>query len=402
MQRSRRRWRRAAPGVVAVEAPNGEELLPPLLASARLRPSAAGPRASRTGSSPRPSAATDATRLRAWTDGQRRPARSCTGCTYFPALADAPGGGRRRRPGAVRRLAGRRRRAARDDGPTVGEALAGRRAARGTGARAAVALAPGPCSATSRAEPRRWPREVNAAGGEVLLDQRIRPLGSHHQKLVVVRHRDRARATTSPSSAASTSTTAPRRRRPPRRPATGRRPTTSTARSPGAARRPGRAARTGGPRPRRTSSGERWDDPARAGPAALAHRSPTGSTACRRTAHAAARRRGPTRRKRGAAPCRSCGPTRAAGPRTRSRRSASAASPAPTSRRCSRAQRLVYVEDQYLWSFDVARIFAAALRRAPRLPSSPSSRYRTDEKDAGRTGGARAGRGDGDGPRRGR
>ena len=33
----------------------------------------------------------------------------------------------------------------------------------------------------------------------------------------------------------------------------------------------------------------------------------------------------------------------------------------------SRAQRLVYVEDQYLWSMDVARIFAAALRRAPRL-----------------------------------
>lgn len=34
-------------------------------------------------------------------------------------------------------------------------------------------------------------REVNEAGGEVLLDQRVRPFGSHHQKLVVVRHRDR-------------------------------------------------------------------------------------------------------------------------------------------------------------------------------------------------------------------
>jgi phosphatidylserine/phosphatidylglycerophosphate/cardiolipin synthase-like enzyme len=30
--------------------------------------------------------------------------------------------------------------------------------------------------------------EVNDAGGEVLLDQRVRPLGSHHQKSLVVRH----------------------------------------------------------------------------------------------------------------------------------------------------------------------------------------------------------------------
>jgi len=35
---------------------------------------------------------------------------------------------------------------------------------------------------------------VNAAGGEVLLDQRVRRGGSHHQKLVVIRHADGTRA----------------------------------------------------------------------------------------------------------------------------------------------------------------------------------------------------------------
>ena len=33
-------------------------------------------------------------------------------------------------------------------------------------------------------------RRINEAGGEVLLDQRIRLLGSHHQKFFVIRHRD--------------------------------------------------------------------------------------------------------------------------------------------------------------------------------------------------------------------
>ena len=48
---------------------------------------------------------------------------------------------------------------------------------------------------------------VNQAGGEILLDERVRRGGSHHQKLVVTR-RARAPTRTSPSSAASTSATA--------------------------------------------------------------------------------------------------------------------------------------------------------------------------------------------------
>ena len=48
---------------------------------------------------------------------------------------------------------------------------------------------------------------VNEAGGEVLLDERVRRAGSHHQKLVLV-PTPAARTTTSPSSAGSTCATA--------------------------------------------------------------------------------------------------------------------------------------------------------------------------------------------------
>jgi phosphatidylserine/phosphatidylglycerophosphate/cardiolipin synthase-like enzyme len=43
----------------------------------------------------------------------------------------------------------------------------------------------------SAQENQRLGRDINEAGGEALLDQRVRRGGSHHQKLVVVRHPDR-------------------------------------------------------------------------------------------------------------------------------------------------------------------------------------------------------------------
>jgi phosphatidylserine/phosphatidylglycerophosphate/cardiolipin synthase-like enzyme len=43
----------------------------------------------------------------------------------------------------------------------------------------------------SAKENRRFGEELNAAGGEVLLDQRVRLGGSHHQKLIVIRHMTR-------------------------------------------------------------------------------------------------------------------------------------------------------------------------------------------------------------------
>jgi phosphatidylserine/phosphatidylglycerophosphate/cardiolipin synthase-like enzyme len=45
--------------------------------------------------------------------------------------------------------------------------------------------------AFSAAENRHLGEEINAAGGECLLDMRVRTGGSHHQKFVVLRHRDR-------------------------------------------------------------------------------------------------------------------------------------------------------------------------------------------------------------------
>jgi len=43
----------------------------------------------------------------------------------------------------------------------------------------------------SAQENQRLGTELNEAGAEVLLDQRVRRFGSHHQKLIVLRHRDR-------------------------------------------------------------------------------------------------------------------------------------------------------------------------------------------------------------------
>ena len=77
----------------------------------------------------------------------------------------------------------------------------------------------------------------------------------------------------------------------------------------------------------------------------------------------------PTRRRRPPVPARSssCGPTRAVDPATRTPRAGNAASRWPTPRRSAGREQLIYLEDQYLWSFDVARIFAAALHRSSRL-----------------------------------
>jgi phosphatidylserine/phosphatidylglycerophosphate/cardiolipin synthase-like enzyme len=74
-----------------------------------------------------------------------------------------------------------------DDGPTVAELFASA-ARRGVVVRGLLWRSHWDKLAYSEEENRSLGDEIRAAGGEILLDQRVRRGGSHHQKLVVLRH----------------------------------------------------------------------------------------------------------------------------------------------------------------------------------------------------------------------
>ncbi|MET0739956.1 MAG: phospholipase D-like domain-containing protein [Candidatus Nanopelagicales bacterium] len=74
-----------------------------------------------------------------------------------------------------------------DDGPTVSGLLEAA-AERGVDVRGLVWRSHLDHLQFSQAENRHLGEEIEAAGGEVLLDMRVRPVGSHHQKFVVLRH----------------------------------------------------------------------------------------------------------------------------------------------------------------------------------------------------------------------
>lgn len=74
------------------------------------------------------------------------------------------------------------------EGPTVGELL-GDAARRGVLVKGLVWRSHHDEMSYSEEQNRGLGDEVNAAGGEVLLDQRVRRTGSHHQKIVVMRRR---------------------------------------------------------------------------------------------------------------------------------------------------------------------------------------------------------------------
>ena len=107
----------------------------------------------------------------------------------------------------------------RDDGPTVSELFCAA-AERGVVVKGLMWRSHLDKFAYSEEENRHLGEAIERAGGEVLLDQRVRFGGSHHQKLVVIRHPARLSATSrSPAAstcatpAATTSRTAATRRR---------------------------------------------------------------------------------------------------------------------------------------------------------------------------------------------
>ena len=126
------------------------------------------------------------TLMRTWTEGNAvRPL--VHGRPYFAALAAEVD---RLQPGDLVLMAGWRvdpDEFVRDDGTTVAQLMAGA-AHRGVLVRGLVWRSQLDRMRFSRRQNRRFSEAVNAEGGEVLLDQRVRPFGSHHQKFVVLRH----------------------------------------------------------------------------------------------------------------------------------------------------------------------------------------------------------------------
>ena len=205
--------------------------------------------------------------------------------------------------------------------------------------------------------------DINDAGGQVLLDMRVRRFGSHHQKLVVIRHRDRPADDVAYLGGIDLSH--------------GRRDDAAHGGDPQAVE----MAQVYGDRPpwhdlqvaiRGPAVGdvelvfrERWDDPAamtrhpvrlavgvaageellaRPLPPQLPDPPPAGPTAVQLLRTYPARR--------------PAFPFARHGERSIAR---------AYEKVLARARCLVYVEDQYLWSVEVAGVFAAALRRSPDL-----------------------------------
>ncbi|WP_155856035.1 phospholipase D-like domain-containing protein [Cellulomonas sp. URHD0024] len=308
-----------------------------------------------------PQRGNDATRLRPWTDGNAvRPL--VHGGPYFGALAEALA---RTGPGDLvlfsdwrgdpdERLS--------DHGATVSEALADA-VLRGALVKGLMWRSHLDRLRFSNRENRSLSERVNDVGGEVLLDQRVRSVGSHHQKFVVIRHHGRPVDDVAFLGGVDL--------------AHGRRDDADHQGDPQAQPFAHQYGPTPpwhdvqielrGPAVREVEEvfRERWDDPA-----ALS-RLPW--QVLPDEVHGEDRKPGPL-------PPEAPDPPEAGTCAVQLLRTYPQRRPgypfAPDGERSAargyakalrRARRLVYVEDQYLWSADVAQVFAAALRREPGL-----------------------------------
>jgi phosphatidylserine/phosphatidylglycerophosphate/cardiolipin synthase-like enzyme len=349
-----------ADGPALVGAPNGEELLPLVRDALGISP-------------PRQGSTADwflsdfergnpATALQAWTEGNAvRPLLH--GRAYYEALAKVLGAVGEGdsvefvgwRADADELLA--------DGGPTVGDALCGA-AARGARVQGLLWHAHGgvvgsPHMGANRA----LAAAVHRAGGEVLLDQRVLPFGCHHQKMVVVRHAGRPHDDVAFVGGIDLYHGG-------RDDAEHRGDRQSVGADPSYGPYPAYhdvQLQLQGPvvAEAETTFRERWQNPA-----ALA----------RLPWHVVPDRIRGLPRSGSALPAASPAPPVAGGCAVQLLRTYPRRRPhypyAPLGERSialaytkalGRAQQLIYIEDQYLWSFDVARIFAAALQRSPRL-----------------------------------
>ena len=131
----------------------------------------------------------DATRLRPWTEGNAvRPL--VHGSTYFAALAEALAQVGRGDLVLFSDWRGDPDQRLTDGGATVTEALSAA-VLRGALVKGLMWRSHLDRLRFSNEENRSLAERVNDAGGEVLLDQRVRAVGSHHQKFVVIRHPSR-------------------------------------------------------------------------------------------------------------------------------------------------------------------------------------------------------------------
>jgi phosphatidylserine/phosphatidylglycerophosphate/cardiolipin synthase-like enzyme len=248
-------------------------------------------------------------------------------------------------------------------GPTVAELFAAA-ARRGVDVRALLWRSHSDRTSFSAQENQRLGKAVNDAGGCALLDQRVRRGGSHHQKVVVVRHGDRPDDDVAFVGGIDLSHSrrddehhAGDEQRQPMDPRYGRRPPWHDA-----------MVELCGPcvRDVQVSFAERWCDPT-----PLDHRNPY-----RRLLQ----RRADMPRQAPSLPDLAAPPPPAGSSAVQILRTYAAKRPpfpfakhgertiaAGYERAFARARRLIYIEDQYLWSELVARALAAALRREPEL-----------------------------------